>query len=893
MASTWIPEDDLLLKNAVEAGASLEALAKGAIQFSRRFTFHELRDRWHSLLYDPDISTQASARMVEHEHSSKLNGVDNFKRRGEVNQKRKIGSIRRQYYGMRKRIRSELLTSTDLGFLSGPRFNDGSGHGGNFQGHLRLDELQDENCMLGDGVSDTYGFEETHFDILRRVFPETLGDIVATSAVDETGNEFHSGHQNAVQDNCPSRIVRKENPYGFPEDASSMRNDGRGSFEPSGEHKDACHVIEDNSMIFGQCMNVDVIDPSHVPPDGKPLGSEDSETKQLASSYAMHVNSQSTCSGFGVRQHFNSPDSDGCASLHTMGFSSPLPRLPLWKTMEDISAPAMPVIVSCIDRTQGPEGTSALPDDGDSKKESPSGTDVHSEPLLRDGENGGDLINASAVSVGEFADLSDSLLNFTNDDELLFMDVDVKEMMDKSCCENLNVKLVSSTSNAREGDVCKLENKACPSGLDNIASSVPGDQQGICHSKVQVQTPSVLVLDTPEISSRNTYCTLNTEDPEIPCNDDIFLLIHPATSFPSSSRRPIILDSCEPLSSSADEKDNERGHLMDRGKDPAQSFTRSQVVGPSMLPESVQRRPLVGCVAKSDVPVSERLALLPVEVNKAGGVSKPCRSTNAAPVTIKGGVLEEDVSKVESKVPATLAAFTEKPLHAGAGSIRTAPPESVGNPSTSDLDESDSDSDVPYFSDIEAMILEMDLGPHEEDSYINRRVSRYQYEDTKRTIIRLEQCARSSMQRAMSSHGALAILYGRRLKHYIRKTEVMLGRSTDDTDVDIDLRKEGRANQISRRQAMIKMGTDGSFSLKNLGKSSISVNGKAVATGNLLGLSSSCLIEIRGMSFVFEINHRYVRQYVDSISKKHQVCMTFEPITLGPTTSAKMLERTN
>ncbi|KAK1307275.1 hypothetical protein QJS10_CPA10g01317 [Acorus calamus] len=52
----WIPEDDVLLKNAVEAGASLECLARGEVPFSRRFSVQELRDRWHSLLYNPKIS---------------------------------------------------------------------------------------------------------------------------------------------------------------------------------------------------------------------------------------------------------------------------------------------------------------------------------------------------------------------------------------------------------------------------------------------------------------------------------------------------------------------------------------------------------------------------------------------------------------------------------------------------------------------------------------------------------------------------------------------------------------------------------------------------------------------------------------------------------------------
>lgn len=53
-------------------------------------------------------------------------------------------------------------------------------------------------------------------------------------------------------------------------------------------------------------------------------------------------------------------------------------------------------------------------------------------------------------------------------------------------------------------------------------------------------------------------------------------------------------------------------------------------------------------------------------------------------------------------------------------------------------------------------------------------VAKYQTEDVKRTIIRLEQNAYSSMQRSIASHGAYAILYGRHSKHYIKKPEVIL-----------------------------------------------------------------------------------------------------------------------
>lgn len=47
------------------------------------------------------------------------------------------------------------------------------------------------------------------------------------------------------------------------------------------------------------------------------------------------------------------------------------------------------------------------------------------------------------------------------------------------------------------------------------------------------------------------------------------------------------------------------------------------------------------------------------------------------------------------------------------------------------------------------------------------------HEDAVRTIIRLEQAADAHMRREIASQGALAILYGHHLKHYIRKPEVL------------------------------------------------------------------------------------------------------------------------
>lgn len=891
ISSAWIPEDDLLLKNSIEAGASLEALAKGAVRFSRRFTFRELQDRWHSLLYDPDISAQASSRMVELElfgsiPSSKFSRLYNSKGNEKVHEKRKGGSIRGQYYAMRKRIRSEFYDSPHLGFLDERNLPNCNEHGHDFQEHVPLNnEDQCGDSMIGDCLVNNLGLQETDLEILRRAFPETIGDISTTSAVDNTGTGFRTGFQNAVEDNNPNSIVRKDGLYGFSEDVSPLIRKGvRGSFEPKMEPKDGSHMLEGGSNGFAKCMGLHEIGPSHTP-KVKLFETGESHAKQVSTYDSVNDNNHILCSGFGGKQHFSSPGSDGSASFHALGFSSPLPRLPLWKTMEDVSAPDMPVDGNNGDVPQGAEETLTLPDDSDCRRETTAGyDDIHSTSLLRDRPDGSEFISTHAGSEGEFTDLPDSLLNFSNEDELLFMDVDGKDSMDKSCDDNLNSLLVGSPKEVRDGDLCKVESKTsfvsnaclaapgvpCPAESEDIASSVHGDQKSDYQVDVNVPSRSVLNSESLQLSEGKINCILNTEDPEIPCNDDIFLLIHPGTSFASSARQPLTTDSIDPTSSSADEKDGEQGlNLMNKGKDPASSFTWSQMVGPNVLPESVSGHQLVGCAAKSELPEAKSPVLRPRLPNKCIRDSYQSRSVHAAPVTTVDGVLEEDLTKVEPRAVDTPAMYSERPLHAEAGSVKLTIPESIANPSTSDKDECESDGDIPYFSDIEAMILEMDLA-YDQDSCISRQVARYQYEDTKRTIIRLEQTARSSLQRAMTSKGALAILYGRHLKHYIKKTEVTLGRSTDDTDIDIDLRKEGRANKISRRQATIKMETDGSFSLKNLGKSSISVNGKVIANGQEFTLSSSCLIEIRGMSFVFEINHKYLRWYLDNLIKQSQ-----------------------
>lgn len=801
-ASAWIPEDDLLLKNAVEAGASLEALAKGAVQFSRRFTVQELKNRWHSLLYDPDISAEASACMVQFEpsasnYSFKSNRSGNCKENVEVLGKRKVQSIRRKYHAMRKRIHN--VPNAD-GYMC---------NGGGCEEHIVLDnEPPVGSYVLGDRVLSHFG----------------------------------------LQDNVPQDIP---------------------------------HIIGDNLVDFGNCSGFE----DRGLPDRNLFNNNDFERKPLSTLDSLNTNLGNVGSEFGGGQHCESPVSDGSASLHQMGFPSPLPRVPLWKTIEDISAPVMPINVNLGDRTVSAEETLTLAAADDGNKPCSSGYAVHSQPTLKDTCVG--LNNSTAITDGEFADLSDSLFNFSDENELLFMEADGKDPMDKSCLDNLDSVLLSSPNEVHVDDMANISDpetlisgtsivihgSACPAELvvsaDPLQSS-HSNQEGV-HSEVTM--PSSTLISNPhssELQEGVMYCTLNTEDGEIPYNDDNFL----PTTF-ASTTQPIFEEACEPAFSSDIQKDSEQApSLMNKDKNPAPSFKAPQMIGKDRMPEIVPDHQFIGYGNRSELSGDNCLATASRHVNSIPGVPSHHSSAHATPNSVMDGAPGRGVLNVKAREKEAPGTYGEHLfLHAGSGSTKMNFLEPI-NSLMPDQEESESDDDVPYFSDIEAMILEMDLCPEDQDSYIGSKVSRYQHEDARKVIIRLEQCAQSSMQRAIASQCALAIFYGRHLKHYIKKAEVILGRATNEIDVDIDLSKEGRANKISRRQAIIRMQGDGSFLLKNLGKNVILLNGQEVATGQVGGLSSSSLIEIRGMRFVFEVNQKSVRRYLANVAKKGQVKST-------------------
>lgn len=747
-AAPWVPEDDLRLKNAVEAGASLESLAKGAVQFSRKYTLRELRDRWQSLLYDPDISAKSSASMVNLEHPPltmpfKSSGNGTKESLADSSAKRKAQSIRKQYYAIRKRVCMEMMDSFDKALRHEVNVVENTGDGVCEKDIMVYDESLAGYRRKGDKVEKDIGFQE----------PGTM----------------------------------------------SGKKDNGASLLQENVKKDMNNLLVDNLVDYRNCSGLEEVGSAHSLPE------------------------------------------------------------PLWKTMEDITAPTMPVHVSVENKDQRVEEQSALPNQLKGKHVSDV-SDV-----------------ANAISKEEIANLSDSLLNFTNDDELLFMDIDGKDAPEKSCYDNLDSLLLTSPSEIQSSDAPDfheshksnketqliprdsstntLEVVANPSDCghgDRDSTSNPGNDM---QSFVAQQS-----LHCAGLGDEFIHCVLNTEDSEIPSNDDFGSpLVVPSKTQPTHKEGGF------PVPSSSNQRNIEAEIKLKKEGNPSHSFTTSQIVRPALVANIKPNQQPVGVAMKTEYLGRNQFSAVSRQGQTASVNPSPSRLVNVAIKSAADGRLKEE--EIDAPASTNVAAHSKADKHNGF-------PKTEGNllglaqEEVEEDNDNDNNNDIPYFSDIETMILEMDLCPTDQDSSASREASRYQIEYSKRTIMRLEQCAQSHVHRAIASRGALAMLYGRNLKQYIKKSQVILGRATDDIKVDIDLGREGRANKISRRQALISMEANGSFIIKNLGKSSIFVNGKEIVTGQMRGLSSGSLIEIRDMSFIFEIYNKSVRRFLDNVDKK-------------------------
>ncbi|KAI4374948.1 hypothetical protein MLD38_012880 [Melastoma candidum] len=739
----WVPEDDILLKNAVEAGASLESLAKGAVRFSRKYTIREVQDRWHALLYDPIVSAEACARMIEFEQSNPAKTT-----KGNSGGSKKRKSVRSCYYALRKRIRNEPFDPLGPHFLIAP----GESSFG-----------RDENCMLQDPSSSHFELKDSDMDIVKSVFPQIM---VVDPGPGVDAGPCQKTHEDSIGPSFSNLPMEKDN-------------------LPSISQGNLCHG-----------------------PKASPAG----ESNRLGGA---------TCDDAGQANSLNSSTTE---PLHTFGCSSPAPVLPIWKSVEEVPMPAMPLDMTLDGKDVCGGNMFTLGADMAANDTGTSGCETR-VPV--------DELKGSAVHTDNYLlELSKTLLDFTKDEEMLLIDDQAKDPPDKSYYDGLSSLLISFPENSNpvmpvnptdkpisENPKVNLSSTQNACSLDVTSKREPENTE-----RKDSELPVASISDPmfPEAANDVCCCVLSTEDPDIPCNDD-FVPKKPAL-VPSRIQRKasnnVLIASGNDFS--GNQRTVERGPGSILKETPGQTHASSQNLGNHPAGSYDLKNELADMKSFHKVDSNEGHVLGTIQDQQASDAN-----------------LVVDLAEMEQLMGVNSA----------------------------ESEEIESDDDVPYFSDIEAMVLDLDLDPDDQESNAHEKVLRYQSEEAKRAIVRLEQGAHSYMRRDIASHGAIAVLYGRHSKHYIKKHEVLLGRRTEGFSVDIDLGREGH-NKISRRQAIIKLEKDGYFLLKNLGKCGILVNNKEVSPGHSLRLCSNSLIEVRGMPFVFETNDARIKRYLESLAGK-------------------------
>uniref|UniRef100_A0ACD5UM02 Uncharacterized protein n=1 Tax=Avena sativa TaxID=4498 RepID=A0ACD5UM02_AVESA len=779
---SWDAEDDFLLKSAIEAGASLESLAKGAVCFSHKFSLQELQDRWCSLLYDSETSAQASARIVEFETllstSSPSKTIKRFNSKGKVyaRRKRKIDSVKHQYYSRRKRVCHEPCLSAAFGYALAPcsciPYGSSCVCGGLLkpsEGHCLVHTLDPAAVLV-----NNYG--QTN---------ESYGGGQDVHHKDNQNYLFHPNHANAAGSILIDGIINNEILHGCSDVGQRYR----------------CGDVQKNPQSSERNIAPlkDLPDLQDYANPQKPGLGDQYENEVTGSKILLDTDQD------GVKQNR--------FSVNSQQLCSGIPMIHTWSKFEDVKSPDM-----LTDMHKKEEHITFFCD----KKLETFSSDTFAS--LVNGMSDSGLDNASfsenesmhacSMNCGQSKDFE--LLNGKNisgsaiaTDQDDFGNFSAKVVMENISGAHLLGLRYSHSSSTCDNHIYPIHNKK------HSTRDVYGTDMGPISSEVPFSGCSI-------------QCRLNTEDSEIPCNDDALmhgqLPLECTSTSDKNSNHIMCLVSMEPT---PPENAGDSNHF-DSVED-GQPSSAAMKMEPSTS-EKKENRVALNEACSLGNQVSD-------EINCKFLADKPDLGCETA---IRNSMSSHGLPDIEFHNP-------------------------IATMSSSDQAEGGSDDEncVPNYFDIEALILNQDLIPWDQESdFIQPEVSRFQHLESRKDLIRLEQGARSYMNRSIMSQGAFGIIYGRYLKYYIKDPEVTLGRETEEVHVDIDLAKEGNANKISRRQAVIKMDEVGSFHIKNIGKYTIFVNGKEVPCNKRINLISDALLEIRGMKFIFHVDPEAVRQHI-------------------------------
>lgn len=940
--SIWTTEDDLLLKNAVEAGAALEALAKGAVRFSRRFTIKELQERWHALLYIPEISAKAAARMVEFELSqmelSKPTRSSKLKSNEEFVRKQRPESVRNHYYNMRKRIDAERILSLDDNcfFANESAVTCIGSANGDFQ---EVAATIDAVCpatvdMEGTAVAPSFGFSSSRLDIDDRTLSQMVS-FLATREVEAVGSAFTTNGCYDFSRHDPSNIL-SDTVVGGGNEHISVENVNQ-------LVEDMPQAIVENAATI---HHMPYIVESRMPLDATNTALT-ADNVPIVSSVPVFDHNPGDCKTIETRfvrtEHMQEASAENASTLDMLS----QPTIRDWEVDDVFLMPSMiagikdnvDVQIKGADDEADGRGLEEPQRDGCLMLNSSTTKDsIH---LSSEG------LEQSLVMEPQHESLERSAFQFlptSSEGAHVYGSGDGHDMLDKVRCLNigynnsctpvkielqpepsecLDIKAVDSLANSVS------EKSVCEQSRDlDIVSASP------CMSAVPTQVSQESKNDAAKLggasfTSHDTcqpllfvhgpmVCTLNTEDTDVPCNDDFVPLAYQELS-PISAAFQFSYTEQISAGGSLTAKGmpaNQRPLYSGSGMVKKEHETLEKLMEaenelrPAALKDEENKK---SCIGYNGIKMEVFEFTAPSVVCQEEVARKedcnPGIPSSTTLTTVLTNVLQEGISTAPSVVENNygdkidmLPSYEsiEGPLHHGSVDFTRPLKFEVTQDNIAQVyqDESlalidvgykdsqilyseeaavhpfpgsqhdqfsDSEEELPQFSDVEAMILDMDLDPGEDESFSAVAESNRLYKHHKRALVRLEQAANSAMQRSLASKGAFAILYGRHLKYFIKKNEVSIGRETLENIVDIDLSKEGRANKVSRRQAAIKLKEDGLFYLENYGKHVISVNSHNIASGQCIRLSSNCLIEIGGMRFIFEMDKRLTKKQFESI----------------------------
>lgn len=686
----------------------MESLAKGAVQFSRKFTVRELQDRWYSLLYDPVVSAEASAYMIEYEHSasalsSKVNKHGNSKENKCISGKRKAESVRNCYYALRKRICNEPFNSMNLTFLVAPNSSTYTGNG---------DEHLSANCMIDNPISNPFGFDGSDMETIEHGFPQNMMDTAAAPNGDAIIHTFNMGLQNSFT-------------VDFPAEQNNM-------------HEEIPHIYEENLPLASNGSGIQEFGQSQELPECSFFKADELEVKSPYAFDQISGDQPNMCSEFEGNKVFNSPVTECGASFSSLDYSSPLPGMSIWKT---VTPPTLPIDIGIKEMDLCSRGTFELPDNFDTRNTRTSGYDAPLDVKEKiDMET--DDFKGESNPEGYLAELSNSLLEFTNDEELLFMDTGGKDMIDKSYYEGLSSLLLNSPSDVGPNDMTNIAEAETPvddpdvciassSGvhpglLDGNGGLLNDDGQKSCQSETQMQS-SVLAfnLQFPELKDGVINCILNTEDQEVPCNDDILLpniaekMFQEANSTKSSSAKDFSgiqnkerngLGKFHAASKTLGSSMQEMGLKL-----PCSNFGVKFEHSKTDSPQ-VASRVLGNASGGPDQTntANTRIKLPPEMVEESKGIvlTKHLNSTNCVIEKTDFGsdsfrsYSYRNLSGIKEEHSMSGAVIDHQSVHAEVASLNLVASEPILNPPTLEQDGLliESDDDLPYSSDIEAMV---------------------------------------------------------------------------------------------------------------------------------------------------------------------------------------------